>query len=55
MLEKMNSLETIPDSELSELFVEQSKKFCEYIFSEAPTKQFEGGTDVTGRSKFSIL
>ncbi|KAG8441550.1 hypothetical protein GDO86_007069 [Hymenochirus boettgeri] len=47
----LHTLEELEECELEKDFVEQSQKFCDYMFKEGSVKTLPGGILVTGRSK----
>ncbi|XP_036435543.1 guanylate-binding protein 1-like [Colossoma macropomum] len=46
---KMKQIEELTDDDLDESFVEQSKAFCKYIYTNSRSKTMRGGRGVTGR------
>ncbi|KAG8446609.1 hypothetical protein GDO86_014165 [Hymenochirus boettgeri] len=46
---KLRNLEQLEEKELEEDFVEQTKKFCNYMFKHGNVKTLSGGLIVTGR------
>ncbi|XP_010878336.2 guanylate-binding protein 1-like [Esox lucius] len=45
----MKRMEELNDNDLEPLFVEQAKRFCDHIYTEAKTKSLKHGLSVTGR------
>ncbi|KAG9463590.1 hypothetical protein GDO78_021456 [Eleutherodactylus coqui] len=46
----LQNLDDMNQSQLEPAFVQQSKKFCNYIYKESPVKTLPGGHQMTGRN-----
>ncbi|XP_069804826.1 guanylate-binding protein 4-like isoform X2 [Dendropsophus ebraccatus] len=45
----LQNLDNVQESQLEPAFLEQTNKFCEYIFEKSPVKTLSGGFAMTGR------
>ncbi|XP_040275900.1 guanylate-binding protein 4-like [Bufo bufo] len=45
----LQNMDKVQDSQLDPAFIQQTKKFCEYIYEESPVKALSGGYTITGR------
>ncbi|XP_078507511.1 guanylate-binding protein 2-like [Lissotriton helveticus] len=52
--EEISKMESLPENALDPKFVEQTRKFCNYVFEKAEVKKVKGGHELNGRT-FSIL
>ncbi|XP_078507508.1 guanylate-binding protein 3-like [Lissotriton helveticus] len=50
----ISKVESLPEHALDPKFVEQTRKFCKYVFETAEVKKVKGGHELNGR-KFGIL
>ncbi|XP_075763226.1 guanylate-binding protein 1-like [Pelodiscus sinensis] len=51
---EMKQLESLPESALQPEFLEQSRRFCQYVLQESKVKMLKGGHPVTGQM-FGLL
>ncbi|XP_071987595.1 guanylate-binding protein 7-like isoform X2 [Engystomops pustulosus] len=47
--EKLQDLDNVEENQLEASFVQQTKKFCRFIFENSPVKTLSGGYTMTGR------
>ena len=52
--ETLRDLEKLPDTNISQLFVEETQNFLNFIFQEAPIKKLETGQALNGRSEYTL-
>ncbi|XP_069057445.1 guanylate-binding protein 2-like [Pleurodeles waltl] len=52
--DKISKMESLPENTLDPKFIEQTRKFCNYVFEKAEVKKVKGGHELNGRT-FSIL
>ncbi|XP_040271808.1 guanylate-binding protein 1-like [Bufo bufo] len=45
----LQNMDKVQDSQLDPAFIQQTKKFCEYIYEKSPVKALSGGYTITGR------
>ncbi|KAM4014688.1 guanylate-binding protein 7-like [Anomaloglossus baeobatrachus] len=46
----LQNLDNVAESQLDHAFVQQTKRFCQYIYEKSPVKSLSGGFTMTGRS-----
>ncbi|XP_078507493.1 guanylate-binding protein 3-like [Lissotriton helveticus] len=51
----INDMESLPESALDPQFVQQTRKFCDFVFQTAEVKRVKGGYQLTGRTFSSLV
>ncbi|XP_078511718.1 guanylate-binding protein 3-like [Lissotriton helveticus] len=51
----INVMESLPESALDPQFIQQTRKFCDFVFQTAEVKRVKGGYQLTGRMFSSLV